>query len=101
MDANLENLKLHLNIYSGDTTDDVVINNYLDVATIAVNNYLDVAADISSGYTSNDLTIINSAIILLAAHYYNNRNMVSMGNTSDMPYTFKFLLNNYRNLTLQ
>ncbi len=100
MDANLTNLKLHLNIDSGDTLDDTLLNNYLGIATIGVNNYLNFTT--GDTITSDIQSSINSAIILLSSHYYSNRNMVSMGNNaSDMPYTFKFLLDFYKNPIVQ
>lgn len=96
MELNIDNLKLQLNIEIDDTKDDTLLQNYLDTAIIAVTNYLDNGIDyvIPSGST------INAAIILLAAHYYSNRNMVTMASAGDMPYTFQFLLNYYKNYAL-
>lgn len=96
MEANLINLKYQLNIEQEFTTDDIFLQNCLDTAIIVVDNYL----DLPTGTTITANSAVNAAILLLAANYYNNRNMVSFGNASEMPYSFKFMLNPYKTITI-
>jgi hypothetical protein len=95
MDLNITNLKLHLNIESDYSDDNTILQSFLDSATLAVWNYLDIDSGVTL-YPNN----INQAIILLAAHFYNNRNMISMAQGTELPYTFKFLLSPYKSITI-
>lgn len=91
----LNELKAHLNIETGYTTDDIYLTTLLDVAESACNEYTNNGLEIFNTY---DLPIqIKHAIILLAGHWYLNRNMVSFGQGYEIPYTFQFLLNPYKN----
>lgn len=94
MELTLSNLKLHLNIDSGDTIDDTYLQQCLDVSTLAVSNYL----DIPSGATLPIINNINYSIILLASNYFTNRNIVAFANPIELPYSFKFLLSPYKNI---
>lgn len=96
MNLDIATLKRHLSIEQEFTTDDILLQNCLDTATIVVANYLDIPV----GESLPSVNTVNPAIILLAANYYANRNMVSFGNASEMPYSFKFMLNAYRNIAI-
>lgn len=98
MELTIDNLKKQLNIELEWLDDDILLQTYLDIATTAVSNYLDLDAEDVAALPENNT--INAAIILLAAHFYSNRNMVSMANASEMPYSFKFLLDFYKNITV-
>lgn len=98
MELTIDNLKKQLNIELEWLDDNILLQNYLDIATTAVSNYLDLDAEDVAALPENNT--INAAIILLAAHFYSNRNMVSMANASEMPYSFKFLLDFYKNITV-
>jgi len=97
MNSGLTGLKLHLNIESGYTSDDTLLQSYLDIAIEAVETYIDYDL---SGYTSIPLPLQQS-IILLASHFYLNRNMVTFGQGYELPYSFKFLLDPYKNITIE
>lgn len=99
MISGLTYLRLNLNLLSGDTSEDVTLQRYLDVAEYAVIDFCDGGL---SGYTgSTEYPVpVTQAIILLASHYYFNRNMVAFSSPSNVPYTFQFLLSPYKNYAI-
>ena len=97
MDSGLTNLKLHLNIESGFTSDDTLLQSYLDISKESIETYIGYSI---SGLTSTPLALSQS-IILLASHFYLNRNMVSFAQGLELPYSFKFLLEPYKNIIIE
>lgn len=86
-------LKSHLNIETDYTDDDTLLQYYLDVSQNLIFQEL-------NDFTLTGSTISTSifhAIILLASHFYLNRNMVSFSQGLEIPYTFKYLLSPYKN----
>ena len=108
MALTISNLKRQLNIELSYDDDNAVLQQMLDVSVIAVNNFCNVNiltgyTDAVTGYTidATDLPLpILQATIMLAAHFFLNRNMVSFGQGTEIPYTFQFLLSPYKNFIL-
>jgi len=104
----LDEIKDHLRIDSGHTDDDRYIEQLIDVAEESVFNYLNAGVTSNTGSTvtiDDEQTEIpkslKQAIILLTAHWYLNRNLVSFAQGTEIPYAFKFLLNPYRIMAIQ
>jgi hypothetical protein len=88
-------LKQHLNIETSYTADDVLLSGLTTTSTIAVQTYTN---DGLSGYTGTTTPApVKHATLLLAGHLYLNRNMVSFTSGVEIPYTYKFLLDPYKN----
>ena len=93
--VNINQLKRQLNIEEDFVDDDAILQHFLDVAEQSVNVYCGVTG--LTEYTELSIPIsINQAVILLAAHFYLNRNMVSYSQGTEIPYGFRFLLDPYR-----
>lgn len=101
-------LKQHLNIEPEFTEDDNYLLELISVAEMAVSNYLNGGLS-ESIYTfildDEEVTAIPKTIkhacLLLAANFYLNRQPVAFASTSELPYTFQFLLNPYKNFVVQ
>ncbi len=98
MNIYINQLKRQLNIEQDYNDDDAILQHYLDVAYAASCEYLKYSATTSmSGFTGNTTPIgFVHAVIMLAAHFYLNRNMVSFAQGSEVPYSYRFLLDPYR-----
>jgi len=95
----LAQIKEHLNIESTFDGDDSYLTSLIDVAELSVSDYCNTGL---SGYTSSDIPVtVKQATLLLAAHFYVNRTMVSYAQGTEIPYSFKFLLNPYRKYTIK
>ena len=95
MELTIQDLKRQLNIELSFTDEDLLLQHMLDVSTSAVETYLGVHA--LTGYTGTTMPKeIIQAIVMLAAHFYINRNMVTFAQGIELPYSFKFLLSPYR-----
>lgn len=94
----LATIKAHLNIEESFTDDDTLITGLIDTVELAIREYCCWTAE---EYPDEDIpaTVKHSALVL-AAHLYTNRNMVSFAQAFEIPYSFKFLLNPYRNHTV-
>ncbi len=109
MQISINDLKRQINIELDYTDDDIFLQHLLDASTSAVETYLGVNALTGytgfevSGYTSNVPvpTEIIQSIVMLAAHLYLNRNIVSFGIGTEIPYSFKFLLGPYKDYVIQ
>jgi hypothetical protein len=95
---NINQLKRQLNIELSYLDDDAILQHLIDVTEIAVSNYL--GTDALSGYTNDIPKPVVQATLLLAGHFYMNRNMVSFANGVEIPYSFRFLLDPYKNWTI-
>jgi uncharacterized phage protein (predicted DNA packaging) len=97
----ISDLKRQLNIEADYNDDNTLLQSYLNVSEKAVINYLNLYTGSTSGYTMNNAPIeIQQAMLLFAANLYQNRTIISYGNLVKIPYTFEFLLNDYRNKTV-
>jgi len=95
MNVNVNMLKRQLNIEQDYHDDDAILQHFLDVAEQSVTTYCGVTG--LTEYTDTTMPIsIHQAVILLASHFYLNRNMVSFGQGTEIPYSFRFLLDPYR-----
>ena len=104
----LADIKQHLNIETEFTDDDDYIVNLISVAEMSVYEYLNGGLSGSTiNITVDGETItalpksIKHAIVLLTAHFYLNRALVSFAQGYELPYAFKFLLNPYRIMVVQ
>jgi hypothetical protein len=97
MAININSLKRQLNIELTYTDDDAILQHLLDVTETSVENYCGYNA--LTGYTSLPLPVIQ-ATIMLAAHFYQNRNMVSFSQGYSIPFSFRFLLDPYKIWTI-
>lgn len=94
----LDQAKKHLNIESGFTEDNVYIESLITVAELAVDEFCNSGL---SGYTDETVPVtVKQATLLLIAHYYVNRQIVSFATPSEIPYAFRFLLDFYRDRTV-
>jgi len=100
-------LKQHLNIEAEFILDDNYLLELISVSEMAVSDYLNGGL---SGSTTTFIVdnvevvalpkTIKHACMLMAAHLYSNRTLVSFAQAYELPYTFKFLLNPYRNFQI-
>lgn len=98
--TNVQQLKRQLNIEESYTDDDVLLQHFIDVSEVAVQNYLGVNS--LTGYTATTLPItIQQAIILMASHFYLNRNMVSFAQGYEVPFSMRWLIDFYKDWTIQ
>ena len=97
--TDLTTAKLQLNIEDSYYDDDIYICQLLNVSEIAISNYCN---EDWSTYTTIPVTI-SQAAYLLTAHLYANRQVVSFATQAgaEIPYTFQFLLNPYKNFVIQ
>ncbi len=89
-------LKEHLNIELDFTEDDNYLQSLLNVSELAVANFC-------NGGINEVIEIpatIKQAYLFLAAHYYLNRTPIAFTSTSELPYTFQFLLNPYKDFVV-
>lgn len=96
----LTDAKRHLNIEPDFTEDDAYITSLLNVAELAVQNYCD---DVTfADYTAETAPVtLVQAVYFLVGNYYANRQPVSFAQGIEIPYTFQFLLNPYKNYVVQ
>jgi hypothetical protein len=87
------------------------LSGYTGTTTTITGTTGTIITGVTSGYTGTTIITgstgttttailpisIEQAIIMLAAHWYINRNIVSFAQPWDVPYSFKFLLDYYRN----
>lgn len=89
----VDELKKHLNIEAEYIDDDAYLLELITVAEIAVFNYC------NGGLVIELETLpvpVKHACLFLAAHFYTNRTPIAFTNTTEIPYTLKFLLSPYR-----
>lgn len=100
-------LKQHLNIESAWTEDDTYLNELISVVEMAVSNYCNGGLQEASTVIIDNVTYsaipktVKQACLFLAAHFYLNRTPIAFLTTSELPYTFQFLLNPYKNFVVQ
>jgi len=93
--TNINQLKRQLNIEESYTGDDAILQHYLDVAEQSVELYCGTTG--LTSYTGTTMPIsITQAVIMLAGHFYLNRNLVSFAQGYEIPFTIKWLLDPYR-----
>jgi hypothetical protein len=99
INVTIAQVKRQLNIEQDYTNDDMILQQVLDVSKSAVQTYL--GTNSLTGYTETTIPIeIIQAIIMLSGHFYLNRNMVAFAQGVEIPYSFKWLLDPYRNIII-
>lgn len=102
-------LKKHLNIESSYIDDDSYLQSLCSVASLAVSNYCNSGLSTYTGTTTGStsgITLVNipvtvmQATLLLAAHFYLNRQPIAFASANEIPLAFKFLLDPYRNIVV-
>lgn len=93
----LDELKKHLNIETSFNEDDLYLSTLIDVAELSIQEYCNGGLNT---YTDNVPITVKHATLILAAHLYINRTVVSFAQALEIPYSFKFLLNPYRIYTI-
>lgn len=96
MNITIQQLKRNLNIEPDFVLDDVLLQQCIDVAILSSQNYL--GADTAlTGFTDTTIPIsIEHAVIMLASHFYLTRTPVAYATPQPIPYTYEFLLNQYK-----
>lgn len=90
----LDKAKKQLNIEEDFTDDDDYITSLIDVVEASIANYCDGGLD---DIDDEDMpTPVMHSALLLIAHLYLNRAVVSFAQGIEIPYSFKFLLSPYR-----
>lgn len=100
MYVTLNLVKKHLNIDDSFTEDDNYITSLIKVAedAVAKNENIALKEMIEGGELPS--SIIHS-ILLLVGNLYNNREATSYSTVSEVPYTYKYLINLNRNFTVR
>lgn len=99
-------LKKHLNIEADFTEDDNYLLELISVAEMAVSNYCNGGVEEASTVVIDDVTYValpkavKQACLFLAANFYLNRQPIAFTNTTELPYTFQFLLYPYKNVVI-
>lgn len=96
----LKNAKKHLNIDDSFTEDDNYITSLIMVAedAVAKNENITLQDIVEDGQLPS--SIIHS-ILLLVGNLYNNREATSYSVASEVPYTYKYLINLNRNFSVR
>lgn len=98
--TNLIEAKRHLNIETEFSDDDVYITSLLNVAELSIQNYCN--DELFSEYTELTAPVtLKQAVYFLIGNFYANRQIVSFAQGVEIPYTFQFLLNPYKNYVVQ
>lgn len=98
--TNLTDAKKHLNIEPEFTDDDSYITSLLNVAELAVSNYCNDST--FSAWTDITAPVtVKQAVYFLVGNFYVNRQPVAFAQGYEIPYTFQFLLNPYKEYVIQ
>lgn len=91
MTIELEDIKEHLMIEHN--LDDYLLLTYEEAAVEAVTKHCNVSSIDELKLENGDLSpSIRQAILVLIGHWYANREVVSYGNPSPIPYAFEYLI---------
>ena len=100
MYVTLEEAKKHLNIDESFKDDDVYISSLVQVAEDAVEKNVGIVLSKMSDGGSLPPSVKQS-ILLLIGNLYANREATTYGTISEVPYTFKYLINLNRNFEVK
>lgn len=100
MYINLDTAKKHLNVDETYTGDDTLIEEYIEVAEKVVS--MDICEELDTlaageGETKILPAPLRQAILLLVGHYYANREPVAFANSTEVPLSYRHLIQLYRN----
>jgi len=105
----LEEAKKHLNIESYFTDDDVYITNLISVSFYSIKNACNNITWVdNSGNTTGSVEfaddntvdiplVVKQALLLMVGNLYANREPVSFGGATTIPYTIQYLIEPYIN----
>lgn len=97
MIVTVNDLKRHLNIELTFVDDDEYLLSLIKVAEKAVENHINISFDEIMIENNGVLpTPLFHSILLLSANFYANREIVSFSNVYKIPFTFEYLLNQYK-----
>lgn len=95
MAIDTDTLKLHLNIT--DDADDTVITQYLNAAQTHLERQLGFALDDADEFPDGTPADVDQAVLMLAAHWYENREATLVGVTAQsLPMGVADIVGNYR-----
>ncbi len=100
MYVTLEEAKKHLNIDDSFKDDDSYINSLILVAEDAIEKNTDIALNEQMEGDKLPPSVIHS-ILLLVGNLYANREATTYSSISDVPYSFKYLVNLNRNFQVR
>ena len=100
MYVTLEEAKKHLNIDDSFKDDDSYINSLILVAEDAIEKNTDIALNEQMEGRKLPPSVIHS-ILLLVGNLYANREATTYSSISDVPYSFKYLVNLNRNFQVR
>lgn len=101
MIVTIAQLKKQLNIEDTFIDDDEHLTLLIKAADKAVKNYLDhTPEELAALLNSEDIEDIKLAVLMMCDHWYNNRSAVSFAQGYNVPKTFEFLLNPYKNICI-
>lgn len=90
----IHEIKRQLNIETTYVDDDPILQDLIAVASLSIDLYCNGGL---SGYTEQNIPItIKQATLLMAAHWYLNRQIVSFAKGEEIPYSFRFLVDPYK-----
>lgn len=97
----IQELKRHLNIELDFSDEDILLQNYIDIAEQVVLSELNLYTGSTASYTGSTAPLqLQHAILLYAAHLYVTRQIISYGNPISIPKTFDFLINPFKKFTI-
>ncbi len=89
----ISELKQQLNIESSYTDDDIILSGLTNVVSVAVADYCNNGLTGYTGTTGSVIDVpspVKQASIMLAAHLYINRQLVSFAQGQEIPYSYNF-----------
>lgn len=97
MYLNLDIIKKHLNIDDDYTEDDEYLMMLCEVAENAVSIHIDKSLSELEDSDGKLPSALQHALLLLIANYYNNRESISNTSANNIPFSFNYLIDLFRN----
>jgi len=92
----LDKAKEHCRVDSSFTEDDSYITSLIEVAEVVVSK--DICEDLADLEIDGVIPApLSQAALLLVGNYYSNREPVAFANSSEVPFSYKHLIQLYRN----
>lgn len=96
MHVQLYQIKKHLNIDSNFHDDDEYLMSLEEVAEKVVEKNIDTSLSTLEDGDGNIPSPLIQAMLLLIANYYANRESVAFANSTNVPYSYQYLIDLYR-----
>lgn len=97
MYLNLDTIKKHLNIDNDFTDDDEYLMMLTDVVENAVAIHIDNDLSTLENEDGKLPSALQHALLLLLANYYNNRESITNVSANNIPFSFNYLIDLFRN----